>query len=121
MVFDFERFSKIAANVYNQGNPYTLAQCLEVFRYYFQTYEDYMERPHPPIRASQISRIMQDMPWVFEDDKGGYHADIEPEWYPTIIILHFKTRYRRCDYNINHFFSGRIREMRFHEMEKGYE
>ena len=35
--------------------------------------------------------------------------------HPPMIDQHFQTRYRRCDYNINHFFSGRIRELRFYE------
>ena len=38
MEFDFHRFSRIAALAYRAGNPYTLEQCLEVFRCYFQTY-----------------------------------------------------------------------------------
>lgn len=47
--------------------------------------------------------------------------DIFPSVYPYIIQLHFKTKYRNCDYNINHFFSGRIRELRCYELDKGYE
>lgn len=121
MQFDFRRFSGIAALAYQEGNPYTLQQCLYVFQSYFQTYEDYMGHPHPPIRREQVARIMQEMPWVFQDDRDGCNSDIEPEWYPDLINLHFKTRYRCCDYNINHFFSGRIRELRFHEWEAGYE
>jgi len=116
MLFDFQRFSKIAASVYNQGNPYSLEECLEVFRLYFQTYEKYMGRPHPPIKASQIARIIQDMPWVCEDDKGSRFADFPPYGYKDIISLHFKTKYRHCDFNINHFFAGRIRELRMHEL-----
>ena len=27
----------------------------------------------------------------------------------------YEARYRHCDYNINHFFSGKIRELRFYE------
>jgi len=114
MDFDFQRFSRIAASVYNQGNPYSLEECLEVFWLYFHAYEEYMCHPHPPIRASQIARIMKDMPWNGDDD-------IPSEVYKYIIELHFKTKYRRCDYNINHFFSGRIRELRLHEMNAGYE
>lgn len=123
MLFDFRRFSKIAASVYNQGNPYSFEECLEVFRLYFQTYEEYMGRPHPPIRASQIARIIQDMPWIDEVGKisGRSIADFFPCTYKYIINLHFKTNYRHCDYNINHFFSGRIRELRLHEVDAGYE
>ncbi len=132
MLFDFSRFAKIAASVYNQGNPYSLEECLEVFRLYFQTYEEYMGRPHPPIRASQIARIMQDIPFIERPDPAilkyiqetsndNRWVDIEPDSYPLLITLHFKTKYRRCDYNINHFFSGKIRELRLHEAEAGYE
>lgn len=121
MLFDFQRFAKVATSVYNQGNPYSLEECLKVFRLYFQTYEEYMGCSHPPIRASQIFRIMQDMPWVCEGNKGSPYDDIFPNIYKYIINLHFKTKYRRCDYNINHFFSGRIRELRLHEVDAGYE
>lgn len=120
MLFDFDRFSKIAASVYNQVNPYSLEDCLMVFRQYFQKYEEYMGRPHPPIRASQIARIMQDMPWL-SDDHGLPFGDIFQCTYKYLINLHFKTKYRHCDYNINHFFSGRIRELRMHEADAGYE
>jgi len=131
MEFDFDRFSRIAASVYNEGNPYSLEEYLSVFRYYFQRYELYMKHPHPPIRASQIARIMQDMPFLKHPDPvwmglvkerlGHIPADISPDYYTDIINLHFKTKYRNCDYNINHFFSGRIRELRLYEAESGYE
>lgn len=121
MEFDFALFSKIAGSVYTKDNLFTLEQCLMVFRCYFQTYEKYMKRPHPPICAEQIGRIMWLMPWVCVDDIGGYYPDIDPEYYESLINLHFKTRYRHCDFNINHFFSGRIRELRFYEAETWHE
>ncbi len=82
-----------------------------------------MGHPHPPIRREQIARIMQEMPWIDEIRKtsDSYIADIDPNTYKYIIRLHFKTKYRRCDYNINHFFSGRIRELRLYEVIAGYE
>lgn len=129
MIFDFECFAKIAVSAYDERNPYSLKwknpyslqECLGVFHCYLRTYEEYMGRPHPPIRREQIARIMQEMPWVHEEDRGNYLSDIEPEEYPLLISLHFKTRYKRCDYNINHFFSGRIRELRLYENMAGYE
>lgn len=132
MLFDFDRFSKIAASVYNQVNPYSLEDCLMVFRLYFQTYEEYMGHPHPPICASQIARIMQDMPFLERPDPAfmqwlkanldySAYAEIGPDMYQILVQLHFKTKYRHCDYNINHFFSGRIRELRLYEAIAGYE
>ena len=70
---------------------------------------------HPPIKASQIVRICQDMPYISRECSGGRYADIEPEDYPVLIDKYFATRYRGCDRNINHFFSGRIRELKFYE------
>lgn len=132
MVFDFERFARIASAVYNDKNPYTLPQCLEVFRCYFRTYEEYIGGPHPPIRREQIARIMWDMPFLARPDaalmaymkKTFDHdpiPDIDSDTYPDLINLHFKTRYRHCDYNINHFFSGKIRELRLYEADAGYQ
>lgn len=120
MQFDFDLFSWVASRAYKEGNPYSLEECLEVFRCYFQEYEDCMGHPHPPIRAAQIVRIMERMPYIDQLGNGGV-ADLEAEEYKNLINLHFKTKYRRCDYNINHFFSGRVREMRAYESAAGYE
>lgn len=112
MTFDFEKFADITASVYPQS-VYSLQDALRVFRYYFEQYEKHMGKPHPPIRASQIVRICQDMPYIFPDGEG--IEDVTPDGYYAMIDKHFRTKYRRCDYNINHFFSGRIRELRFYE------
>lgn len=121
MQFDFQRFARIAARAYPAGCEYTLEQCLDVFRCYFQTYEDYMGRPHPPTRREQIASIMMEMPCIAMEDRGDCLEPLDPEDYAYLIDLHFKTHYRHCDYNINHFFSGRIREMRLYDVESGVE
>ena len=101
MTFDFEKFARITASVY-PVSPYTLEEALSVFRCYFEKYEEYTGRPHPPIKASQIVRICQDMPFISREYGGGLYA-------------YFATKYRNCDRNINHFSSGRIWELRFYE------
>lgn len=118
---DFRRFSELAASAYPAGCQYTLEQCLEVFRYYFQTYEDYSGHPHSPLKPEQITRIMEAMPCIVMEDRGENLEPLDPEDYTNLIDLHFKTQYRDCDYNINHFFSGRIREILLYDAEKGYE
>lgn len=40
LLFDFDKFSSITASVY-ADSPYSLAEVLEVFRYYFEQYEAY--------------------------------------------------------------------------------
>ena len=114
LLFNFEKFSDIAASVY-PNTPYSLEDALGVFRYYFEKYEEHTGKPHPPINASQIVRIAQNMPWIEIEDLGSYSADVDPAVYRVLIDKHFATKYRHCDYNINHFFSGRIRRMRWLE------
>lgn len=87
-----------------------------VFKYYFERYEQEFCLPHPRIRMQQIRDIVERMPYVDQNDFGAYLADVEFEDYKDIIDQHFKTQYRNCDYNINHFFNGRIRELRYHEI-----
>lgn len=117
MQFDFQRLSQIVTPAYLEECEYSLEQCLEVFRCYFHAYEDRMGRPHPPIRREQITRIMQEMPCIDMEDRGGSLELLDPEDYPLLIGQHFKTYYQHCDYNTNHFFSGRIRELLLYEVE----
>ena len=62
-------------------SPYSLAEVLEVFRYYFEQYEAYTGAPHPPIRAVQIERIIREMPYIDETDKANSTMDIDPDCY----------------------------------------
>lgn len=100
MIFDFDKFAQITASVY-PVSPYTLEKSLSVFRYYFEKYEEYTGRPHPPIRASQIVRICQDMPFIDRDYSGGLYADMpvvfhrrsrEP-WRVTMSLANFMDIY----------------------------
>lgn len=104
-----------------EKSPYDFEDARSVFKYYFEQYERWTGRAHPPIRPAQIRRIVQEMPWYSPDQLCEEYPTIVPEEYPAIIDLHFKTVYRNCDYNINHFFSGRIREYRYYEVMAGYE
>ena len=114
---DFERFSKIAKNCYPDGLPYSLDDCLSVFSYFFQMYQETMGIEHPPIKPRQIQELMRRMPYI--DDIGlnnsGKCEDIDVSTYPYIIDLYFQTSYKNCDYRIGHFFSGKIREIKLFE------
>ncbi len=109
---NFNVFKAIATRAYNNiaDDSYTLDEVLKVFEYYFKTYEYELHRPHPHIKSTQIERIILKMPYLDEDGE----MNIDSECYPDIIDQHFKTEYQ-CDYNINHFFSGDIRLLRFYE------
>jgi hypothetical protein len=92
--------------------PYSLDEVLGVFHYYFQKYEDTFGRVHPNISVKQIKRFIDAMPFI-EDESD--MINVLPEDYRVLIDKHFQTRYRNCDYNINHFFSGQIRRLRLLE------
>lgn len=112
MQFDFETFAALVPEQIPGG--FTRMEVLKVFRYYFQAYEDAFGKPHPPIRRAQIARIVAAMPYVY--DNHGRDMYVTPGCYPAMIDRHFCTEYcRGCDYNINHFFAGRIRELRLFE------
>ena len=115
MLFDFETFTRIVRRVYPHGNAYSLQQALSVFYAYFQRYEQRTGRAHPHIRGEQIRAIVEKMPYLERETFQGEYTLINPEDYSALIDCHFRTKYRRCDWNINHFFSGRIRELRFYE------
>lgn len=120
MLFDFKTFSIFAKRAYNkavnnENTVYPLNETLEVFRLYFLYYEQYFKQPHPNIRQVQIEHIIAAMP-ILEDASIGYKSfDVDLDCYKEMIPQHFKTPYKRCDYNINHFFSGDIRLLRFYE------
>lgn len=116
MIFDFDTFAQVTERVFVDNGPYTLDEALFVFRAYFEQYEAHTGHAHPPIKASQIAHIVDVMPYLEADDIGAYSATIDAVDYPDIIKRHFATQYRRCDWNINHFFSGRIRRLRACEL-----
>lgn len=120
MIFDMLKFTTFAQraheNAAGQGyTVYSLEDTLAIFKYYFEWYEHTQGKAHPNIRVAQIERIVIAMPYVQEIHRRAGVLDIDPESYEEMIPQHFKTKYANCDYNINHFFSGQVRELRFFE------
>ena len=115
---DYEMFLKAVEDVYKEvTSPYSLQEVQNVFVYFFRKYERETGAPHPPLKREQIKRIIEDMPYTGRVEKTVGLADIDPDSYPVMIDKYFETKFPRytCDYRINHFFSGRIREMRYLE------
>ena len=82
-------------------------------KYYLETYESYMHKPHPRLKDQQWERIVR-LILIGEDDPHN-HLDLNYENMIKIIDQHFVTEYSNCDYNINHFVSGKIILNRFYE------
>lgn len=117
-MFDFRTFERLVAQCYEPG-PYTLEEVLSVFKCYFSLYEQKTGHPHPNIKMDQIRRIIQKMPYLTQKEelelRGTGFSGVFPVQYKYIIAQHFQTPYPACDFNINHFFAGRIRELRYRE------
>ena len=116
LVFDFYIFSRVAEMAYREAETtYTLQEVLDVFEYFFDSYEAVTGEVHPPIRKEQIAKIIKAMPFYDEVPNASGYADIVPEAYPVLIDKYFQKPFRNCNYRINHFFSGDIRTLRMYE------
>ena len=116
MLFDFDTFERCAKLAHRESRTgYSFTEAIDVFRCYFETYEFLFDTAHPAISRQQIKSIIEKMSYCGHEHD---HLEISPDMYPALIRRHFETRYRNCDFNINHFFSGRIRLMRFWDCEK---
>lgn len=108
MIFDFDSFKKTMLSTC-EPVVYSPEEALGVFEHYFARYEEMTGKPHPWLKADQIKRIVGIMPYICGV------GEVPPFEYKILIDRHFQTKYRNCDYNINHFFSGRVRALRMKE------
>ncbi len=129
MEFDFALFTKRFARaypvaVYGRHKRYSGMDCglfsyddaLKVFKGYFAVYEYSTGTAHPQLTRERIVDIIQRMDFGDTPEDCPYNGiDFTPADYPAMIAAHFCTKYRNCDYNICHFFSGSIRYFRFCE------
>ena len=84
---------------------FSYEKALQVFCYYFYTFEQYSRRKHPRLSTAKLTELLDRI-----DGDGLFTA----EDYPVMIEAYFNTKFN-CDRNICHFFSGQIRELRFYE------
>jgi len=97
-------------------HPYPLGTVQWVFELYLWLYQKKTKREHPNVKAAQIRGIIETMPYFEHPDSEVRCSDIDAENYKPMMEKHFATKYQHgCDYNINHFFSGDIRSMRFYD------
>ena len=114
--FDFDIVIKQIKSVYpslGEDYPYSEEEVAAIFETYYKYYRKYMGCEHPNLSTENIKQIAEKLPYV--DDSHRCIQDIEPTEYEELISKHFRTKYKNCDYNINHFVSGYIRELRSRE------
>lgn len=116
MFFNFKLFSQDVQAVYMafEDYPFELKEVLGIFEMYFESYEREMNQTHPFITRTAIFKILEDMPFVCDRHYDRF-INLNVDDYRLIIDRHFQTVYKFCDFNIIHFFSGRIRLLRFYE------
>lgn len=129
MNFDFDRFTRLFDRAYPVARYgrhkkyygmdvglFSYEDALEIFRLYFLAYEHFTGTAHPQLKRERIVDLIQRMDMGETPEECRYNGiDFVPADYPAMIAAHFRTRYRNCDYNICHFFSGSIRYLRFCE------
>ena len=116
-MIDFDMFSKIVDEVYSaQETSYSKEDCMMVFEYFFRAYKYYRREDHPPLKREQIANLIVIMPYL--DGRKSGVPDIDSFWYPDLIERYFTTEFKNCNYRINHFFSGKVRELRLQELLK---
>lgn len=118
MFFDFKLFESDVKRIYSGYEQCSLElnEVVLIFKYYFEKFEKVMSVPHPRVNQNALIKILNELPYVY-DEKYDFYVELTLNDYIEIIDKHFATRYRFCDYNIIHFFSGRIRLLRFYELE----
>lgn len=112
---DYNIFDRLVVSVYHEGDDWPLEGYLFVFHKYFDTYEKSFQEPHPHISKANIRKLMDKMPYLSCESRYDTDEHLAPEAYGPMIEQYFKIDWQNSDYNINHFFSGQIREMRFYE------
>ena len=109
---NLDLFERICEKAYNDTDScFTLEEVLYVFETFFEKYEKYRGEPHPPLKIEQIKKLINLMP---DCDSMYTSGEIlfDCNVYPIIMEKYFHTDfYEDCNYRINHFFSGQIREL----------
>lgn len=103
-----------AAKDLNETRGWIAEDYLSVFRDFFEAYTLFEGREHPDISYFELIRLMERMPWADTGEK----VPLEPSEYTGLIGAYFCDSGLECDYSIHHFFSGRIREMRYFDGQK---
>ncbi|MCM3405924.1 hypothetical protein [Cytobacillus oceanisediminis] len=91
-------------------NKYSIRlDAIECIEYYLELYKYHREMDHPRLKEDQWHSVVEDL-----FDVNG--VDVDDTSLMDMIDKHFETKYRNCDYNILHFMSGNIRELRMYEV-----
>lgn len=104
---NYSIFERQLHKAYNESNcQFSFDECFTVFKMFFETYKSYTGHDHPPLRTLRLIELLNSI-----DNDGLFDA----ECYPILIESYFSTYFPNSDRNVCHFFSGKVRELRFYE------
>lgn len=97
-----------------QKTPYTAEELTEVFDLYFRKFRLYTGREHPEPKNGKLYTLAKVLPYYGAETNDprlmtGAACEILPEQYSRIMDNYFASKYRGCNYHIDHFFAGQIR------------
>lgn len=97
------------------GETWSLEDCINIFTYFYQRYSDIFGQDHPRMRNKSIRKILEDFPYIDDEELRNRDFDLSPDEYPTLIDAYFAQDFPDCDYSMLHFMSGKIRLLRYYE------
>ena len=109
----FERQLRQAYSL--SSSSFTFEECLAVFLLYFATYRLCKGEDHPHVKTDNLVKLLNDIDGHTLYDAGIMPYYFDPAEYPDMVTKYFDTYFDNCDGNICHFFSGKIRALRFFE------
>ena len=97
-------FDEVCEKAYMKASysRYSLSEVLDIMHYFFEAYEQHRGEPHPPLTVGNMVRIIERL---------SDSCFMDTDSYMDFIDLYFESRYRNCDYRINHFLSEGILEV----------
>lgn len=95
-------------------SPYTAEELAEVFDLFFHKFRLFTGREHPEPKPGKLFTLAVVLPYysaTTTDPRliSGKACEILPEQYGRIMDNYFASKYRGCNYHIDHFFAGSIR------------
>lgn len=98
----------------------------EVILHFCRKHRDMRNKPCPTINHDFAKALPNKIANLIDQNTGEYLIDSEKwnrdpdrysQWYKDMIDMYFDTEFTEgCNYSLQHFFSGNIRVLRYHEV-----
>lgn len=91
-------------------------EVIYIIRYFYSRYSMYFGTEHPRINNKTMDSVVRNIIDGTENMiVGGLLDAVDRDDYVLMIDKYFDTYFKNCDYNIQHFMTSGIRELRYYE------